>query len=422
MKIDYRKYLFSVGLCIITLLLLEAILQVLTFVSPTIRAPFFPNEMNLPSEMRKIDDPVLGHRPNPEFLDHDKNGFRNTVVRDSVQVVALGDSFTYGGMVRPDHAWPQQFEAITGFTTYSMSFGGWGPAHLYILLKEALEYKPELVVLGMYSGNDLFDCYDLVYHGDSLTEFRSTDEDVLNSIAESDAAMSLAKAYAKTHEQKREVPEVKPSIFSREGLTRAFKRHCRLWGLLRAVRNRLQGEAVWSYENPMWDMVKAADREPGELIFETPTIKTVFTSEKRLVALNLDDLRIQEGHRIALEVIQEMKKVTKEKGIEFIVILFPTKELTLVELVDESGMDEGLEAFRKLTGHENDMWEKTKRTFQENDVLFCDMLPHFREMLRQGEMPYRVDADGHLSAPGYKAVAELLQDRIVEEGLLSTAN
>ena len=47
-------------------------------------------------EASSIDDPDLVNRPNPKFPGHDRRGFRNPVALAKADIVALGDSQTYG--------------------------------------------------------------------------------------------------------------------------------------------------------------------------------------------------------------------------------------------------------------------------------------------------------------------------------------
>lgn len=402
MKKGLKRHLAGLLTLALSLIVIEGIFHALTAVSPAIRG------ILLPTESMMIDDASLGHRPNPDFFDHDARGFRNAAPPDAVRVVALGDSFTYGVMVARDDAWPQQFEAMTGISTYNMGVGGYGPAHSYILLDEAIELEPSLIVFGMYGGNDLLDCFGLVYNSDVLTELRSTSDEVLKSIEDSEA-----KSLQKSSELN--------SLFTRKSLQAAMKKHSRLYGLIRAIRNSVRG-SMWQIEEPAWKNVKATAPQRGEALFESPGAKTMLTIERRLYAINLDDVRIQEGHRICSEVIRRMNEIAKESGVQFVVALFPTKELAFKELLVESGLDGGLDAIHRVTGFEDEMWQAAKQFFEENGILYFDTLPFFREMLRQGDQPYRVDSDMHFNPAGNKAVAELLHDFIIDNGLLSTAN
>ena len=55
-----------------------------------------------------IEDAELGHRPRPDFGDHDGRGFRNPVALEQAEIVCMGDSQTYGRGVQREEAWPQQ--------------------------------------------------------------------------------------------------------------------------------------------------------------------------------------------------------------------------------------------------------------------------------------------------------------------------
>ncbi|MCH7807606.1 MAG: hypothetical protein IIB60_00150, partial [Planctomycetes bacterium] len=47
-------------------------------------------------------DPVTGYRGNPNFPGHDRLGFNNDSVPQQVDLVAIGDSLTYGVLGSPD--------------------------------------------------------------------------------------------------------------------------------------------------------------------------------------------------------------------------------------------------------------------------------------------------------------------------------
>jgi len=104
-----------------------------------------------------IPDPSLVYRPNPEYPEHDGRGFRNPAVPDRAELVALGDSMTYGVGVAPEESWPRQLATLAGRTMYNISYGGYGPVHSLLLWDEALSFQPHVVIEAVYVGNDLFD-------------------------------------------------------------------------------------------------------------------------------------------------------------------------------------------------------------------------------------------------------------------------
>lgn len=59
-----------------------------------------------------IDDPVLGHRIKPRTTGHDALGFRNREVPERADIVAIGDSMTYGVSAAREDIWPQQISVF----------------------------------------------------------------------------------------------------------------------------------------------------------------------------------------------------------------------------------------------------------------------------------------------------------------------
>lgn len=89
----------------------------------------------------------------------DANGFCNppeAAASEHVDVIALGDSFTWCVGVLPGDVWPQRFAAKSGRTVYSLGLGGIGPyEEIELLRRFGLERAPEIVVMNIYGGNDL---------------------------------------------------------------------------------------------------------------------------------------------------------------------------------------------------------------------------------------------------------------------------
>jgi len=123
-----------------------------------------------------LPDPLLGLRPNPQFPEHDRNGFRNSAVPTRAEIVTLGDSHTYGTGVPAEATWPAQLHSMTGREIYSMAFGGYGPIHSLLFWDKALELHPSVIIEAVYDGNDLYDAFNSVYNRGQFTQFKSQDE------------------------------------------------------------------------------------------------------------------------------------------------------------------------------------------------------------------------------------------------------
>jgi lysophospholipase L1-like esterase len=77
-------------------------------------------------QARLVDDPILGYRIAPYTTGHDALGFRNAHVPERVDVVAVGDSQTYGVSATRENSWPQQLGRLLGQSVYNMALGGYG--------------------------------------------------------------------------------------------------------------------------------------------------------------------------------------------------------------------------------------------------------------------------------------------------------
>lgn len=122
--------------------------------------------------MQTEPDALLGHRVAPEAYGHDANGFRNDAVPAHVDIVALGDSQTWGVNAKRSAAWPQSLEKKSGRTVYNMGLGGYGPVQYLALTDKATQLSPKIIVIGLHLGNDLYDAYLLSYQNDAYTFLR----------------------------------------------------------------------------------------------------------------------------------------------------------------------------------------------------------------------------------------------------------
>ena len=138
--------------------------------------PFFDNvfrKEDYQSAEMTVQDPYIKRgRPlfNAEFGvgqgPHDILGFRNRAVPDIVDIVVIGDSMTYGYNVVLAKNWPSRMrEALDRKkpVVYNMSVAGWGAAEYLAIFSKALVFRPEVVVVAFYSGNDALETFQQAY-------------------------------------------------------------------------------------------------------------------------------------------------------------------------------------------------------------------------------------------------------------------
>ena len=84
------------------------------------------------------------------------SGFYSHV--STIDVITIGDSYTWCNAVRPEDTWTKRFSDASGLSTYNLGKGGIGLyEYLQILKGFGLQKSPRFVILNVYEGNDLRD-------------------------------------------------------------------------------------------------------------------------------------------------------------------------------------------------------------------------------------------------------------------------
>lgn len=395
-----RPFAFAATLVVLTLAFLELLFHLLATVSEPVADTLrmYPEGPHAP-----LEDAELGHRPNPTHPEHDARGFRNPAALNRAEIVALGDSQTYGAGVESDEAWPRVLEATTGRTTYSMAYGGYGPVHGLVLLDEALALEPEAIIYGIYAGNDLFDSYKVVHVEGQRRDLVAPSVDL--------ARLRALRTESPLAEEANELFRVRTAV----NPLRAFlSEHSKLYGLLRALR-RVADRSVGG-EPASWPSLEARARASGGrlVVFRSGEQGTVFTPRYRLLVLDLEEARIREGLRLSLEALARIHERCAEHGVEFRALLIPTKEYVFRHVVEASGRDLGDE-YRRLVRFEALLWKEVRDFLDERGIAFLDAAPVLTGVLAEDPFqPYRISSDGHPNPLGQRVLARLVAGALAE--------
>lgn len=148
--------------------------------------PFFENAFHMEDlESRKflLLDPYTLVRGKPFYTDfsglglgpHDLLGFRNRSVPYIADVIAIGDSQTYGNNTVLAANWPSQLQSLLADrqpVVYSMATGAWGAVQYLNVYTYATAFQPRVVVIAFYSGNDADESVTLAYSNDHWASLR----------------------------------------------------------------------------------------------------------------------------------------------------------------------------------------------------------------------------------------------------------
>jgi hypothetical protein len=402
-----RQALGSLFVFVVTIALLECALWVISARSKAVRVLLAPHRIQ-----PLLPDPVMGVRLNPDLPDHDSDGFRNASVIRSPDVVALGDSQTYGANVARAEAWPQQLAALSAKQVYNMGVDGYGPVQELLLMKHAVTLHPRQVIQAFYSGNDLYDAFNIVYTRNQVTDLRSTDPAVLSTIDEAEKRHSLNDTvnllfqfYLGNFSGYAAPAPAPPRAAG--GLRHFLSEHSKLWGMLRATRRALQEEKVHVVSgDALWaEKLSIARKSGGKWIpFQRGQARTILFPEYRLPALNLEDPRIHEGLQVSVRAISRAAGIARKAGIHFTVLLIPTKQLVFFNAFGGNA-DPELRPVSKLAREETEMWTELKNDLRTRGISYIDALPSLTDSLRRGESPYPPSVDGHPTAHGQRAIA-----------------
>ncbi len=226
---------------------------------------------------------------NSSCLDHDARGYRNREALKQADIVALGDSFTYGTGAL-ESAWVPILGNRLQEAVYNMGLPGTGPLLNLQHLSQALDLHPKVIIFGFYFGNDLFDDFEYAELHGLLPKY--TEPDVFAEITKAEQTEPL-KTKAGTLFQNG--LQGQASKFAR---IRSFLgNYSRLFELLRSVKNNLvplagQDRITTILEPRYEDAVSAILESERRYVapFAADGWKTIFTPPYRLAALDLSDV------------------------------------------------------------------------------------------------------------------------------------
>lgn len=335
-----------------------------------------------------VEDEVLGLRIQPLTTGHDALGFRNRQVPERVDIVAIGDSMTYGVSAPRDLAWPQQLGGLIGERVYNMGLGGFGPLqYLHLAGTSARALKPRLLIVGFYFGNDMMDAY-YVAQRPHWQSWRT-----------SPVAQSGETAFDKAG-----LAEPRKRF---EGLRNWLSRNSVLYSVLRETV--LRRFATRERE----EQARSASPDVRLLWNDAtyPGVRTIFTPQFRLAAVDLAIPAVREGLRIAQRAFAALKSEADSQGARLLLVLIPTKERAYCSRLRRSGVKLP-ESFTRLCEAETLAKAELQRFLEERHIAYIDATPALERQIASGVQLYPADSDGHPQGSGYGVIAREVAETV----------
>jgi hypothetical protein len=330
-----------------------------------------------------VKDPVLGATPSLHTKSggFDQWGFRNNKVPAQADIVALGDSHTYGNTATMAASWPHTLARLTGLTVYNMGLGGYGPNQYSVLLIKALTLKPKLVVCGLYMGDDFENAYTITYgleHWAYLRELADKQAD--------------------------------PDIWPVEQPT-SWHKAARIWLSRHSVAYQL------AFHGPLMGQVQGEYQIKNATRLYPGSATMVEVAEKQILEaflpvgiyhrLNQESPAVREGMRITFRLLNEMQTTARQHGADFLVVVIPTKESVFSEYIEHQRRLALSELLDKVIANERIAREKTFRSLDDSGIRYVDALPALRGAVGR-QLYARTAADIHPGANGYRVIAEVV--------------
>lgn len=370
---------FGIALPVIALVGVEIILRTFPMLLPApIRAAPKASLLDIfQRDPLRIADPELVFRFRPGVVITEANevgemvefrtvslGFSDAGFRDDglneekeFRAVVLGDSFAEGAWVNLDDGWVELLEQQSGADFVNLGVGTYGTVQERIILERyGLELEPDLVILAFFSGNDFGNdgCY----------------ESAVNQRID-------------------------------ERLKAFLSRYFYSYEMLKYILGRS------GTNNP--HLPELNESSGGGLAYRNEGLELVFHIE-HLNSMERDDPPpwIARGAELTPENILRIQEICDQKGIEFVVVICPSKEQVYWDIVKT--------LLAEPERYDPDWPNSSIESLgMENDIHVLDLTPVFRA--HSGNQIYFTE-DTHWNIEGNRLAAEATYNYMVENGLL----
>ncbi len=347
--------------CLVFLTILEIVLRVTEEESKTNELLIFDNETlylmrpNLEYHLIEGELDYNVKTNNDGFRDID---FENYLYKNEI-ILNLGDSMTYGKGVEVEETFSNLIEDQTEYSVLNLGVSGFATfQEYYIGERYAKEYKPDIIILNVFYGNDLAENLGIINR-----TLQKTEDSVQGRAATKDRHSYTTFEKVKT--------------FFRETL--GLKSY-----LFLAQR----------YDNTM-----------RNFNFKPPIRVNSFTL-KIFDKTKEDDTELSEAYEKTFINIDKINDLAKENNAEFIVVLMPPRFQ-----VRDSEWEDTINQY--TIGDENFIRDLPnqifKEYFKEKEINYVDLLPSFMEV---SDGTYYYNYDGHWTSKGHELATEQILTKI----------
>jgi hypothetical protein len=324
---------------------------------------------------------VLGAVPSPSTKagGFDAWGFRNRTVPKTANIVAIGDSHTYGNGATMDDSWPYVLGRLTGRDVYNLALGGYGPNQYLELFKtKALSLRPRTIICGLYIGDDFENAFLITYGLDHWAYLRELPAAEVNF----------------------DIWEAPPNPSWHKKIRLWLSRHSVTYQLLvhGPLLGRFQGEVQ------IKNALRLSDSAIS-LAVPDKNILEAFLPKQILRRLDQQSPSVREGMRITFKLLAEMNEISRQNHVQFIVAVIPTKEMVFSDYLEHNSTLPLSDVVDKLLANERLARERLFKFLTDSTISYVDTLPALKQSVEH-ELYARLATDMHPNRNGYRVIAE----------------
>ncbi|MCA1659990.1 MAG: GDSL-type esterase/lipase family protein [Verrucomicrobiaceae bacterium] len=335
-----------------------------------------------------IQPEVFGAEKRRYPFETDAEGFRNAVVREQIDVAALGDSFVDGMTSPAEETWPARLEQISGKKVQNYGTSSFGPQQeLYALQDYAIHRQPRDVVLGFFAGNDFFDA-----------ERFDTWERVGNKPGEEPAGWRLKKEF-------RRYEALYLTTLARLGLAARASGQSPVWHEPKKPRGPRFDRGMYEIPMPNAGTLRFA--------FMPPYLQKLASSRQ--------EIERSRRWELVRATLLQMQETCRQQNSRFTIMYIPSKAEVYWPLVVRSLGPEELQSAIDFACRYNRMPVRAAdidtnrlahnhllRDFcAEHQISFLDVTPALERNAAAGRAVYFAD-DAHWNAAGHEVAAQEL--------------
>lgn len=329
---------------------------------------------------------ALGMRDRPHDPLPAPGGFR---------IVVLGDSFMEAYQVPLEQSLPyllQERLASRGVEVLNLGVGGYSTAQELLALEEdGLRYRPDLVVLAFYVGNDVQNnshAIEAALHGE-------------------DEPTTFSRPYARASSQDDELEWTPPDRARLEPYARRWRerRHSSLDALRRALQPAMVVNLLEQASGRLWSRLSGRESFDPQLLYGWPFLREVSDP----AAARLWDEAWTTTRRLLLEI----DRVARAAGARFAVLIVPPPLQ-----VDARSLAAAQAAYPELDFDPLRINRELDRFCAQAGIPLLDPTPALASEESAGRPVYYALEDHHWNAAGHALVTDLLAEFLAERSLV----